>query len=142
MPDIQGMSPEVAWTTLYGIIAIGLIFIVFYNVYNAIHTIVERHRMRKEAQQPDLAEKISAKVIQKLEPRFKEIESKLDNDKNRLDRHDNLIQQIQNGQKDTREGLVAICKTLVVMTNYGDLGNSKEVREASAELNNYLAGRL
>lgn len=142
MPDIQGMSPEVAWTTLYGIIAIGLIFIVFYNVYNAIHTIVERHRLRKEAQQPDLAEKISAKVIQKLEPRFKEIESKLDNDKNRLDRHDNLIQQIQNGQKDTRDGLVAICKTLVVMTNYGDLGNSKEVREASAELNNYLAGRL
>lgn len=142
MPDIQGMSPEVAWTTLYGIIAIGLIFIVFYNVYNAIHTIVERHRMRKEAQQPDLAEKISAKVIQKLEPRFKEIESKLDTDKDRLDRHDNLIQQIQNGQKDTRDGLVAICKTLVVMTNYGDLGNSKEVREASAELNNYLAGRL
>lgn len=142
MLDIQGMSPEVAWTTLYGIIAIGLIFIVFYNVYNAIHTIVERHRMRKEAQQPDLAEKISAKVIQKLEPRFKEIESKLDNDKNRLDRHDNLIQQIQSGQKDTRDGLVAICKTLVVMTNYGDLGNSKEVREASAELNNYLAGRL
>ncbi len=142
MPDIQGMSPEVAWTTLYGIIAIGLIFIVFYNVYNAIHTIVERHRMRKEAQQPDLAEKISAKVIQKLEPRFKDIESKLDNDKNRLDQHDNVIQQIQKGQKDTREGLVAICKTLVVMTNYGDLGNSKEVREASAELNNYLAGRL
>lgn len=142
MPDIQGMSPEVAWTTLYGIIAIGLIFIVFYNVYNAIHTIVERHRMHKEAQQPDLAEKISAKVIQKLEPRFKDIESKLDVDKNRLDRHDNVIEQIQNGQKDTREGLVAICKTLVVMTNYGDLGNSKEVREASAELNNYLAGRL
>ncbi len=142
MPDIQGMSPEAAWTTLYGIIAMGLIFIVFYNVYNAIHTIVERRRLRKEAEKPDLADKISVKVIEKLEPRFKEIESKLDNDKNRLDKHDLMIQQIQQGQRDTREGLVAICKTLVVMANYGDLGNSNEVREASAELNKYLAGRL
>ena len=142
MPDIQGMSPEVAWTTLYGIIALGLLFIVFYNVYNAIHTILERHRVKKEAEEPDLADKISVKVIEKLEPRFKDIESKLDNDKIRLDRHDLLIQQIQQGQRDTRDGLVAICKTLVVMTNYGDLGNSNEVREASAELNKYLAGRV
>lgn len=142
MPDIQGMSPEVAWTTLYGIIALGLLFIVFYNVYNAIHTILERHRLKKEAEEPDLADKISVKVIEKLEPRFKDIESKLDNDKIRLDRHDLLIQQIQQGQRDTRDGLVAICKTLVVMTNYGDLGNSNEVREASAELNKYLAGRV
>ena len=142
MPDIQGMSPEVAWTTLYGIIALGLLFIVFYNVYNAIHTILERRRLKKEAEEPDLADKISVKVIEKLEPRFKDIESKLDNDKIRLDRHDLLIQQIQQGQRDTRDGLVAICKTLVVMTNYGDLGNSSEVREASAELNKYLAGRV
>lgn len=142
MPPIQGLSPEVAWMTLYGVVTLGLIFIVFYNVYNAIHTIIERHRMRKEAEQPDLADKISVKVIEKLEPRFREIESKLDKDKDRLDSHDLVIRQIQVGQKDTREGLVAICKTLVVMTNYGDLGNSKEVRDASAELTRYLAERV
>jgi len=142
MPEIQGVSPNVLWTTIYGLVGLGLIFMVGYNVYNAIHTIIERKRLKQQEREPDLADKISAKVMEKITPKLKEIEDKLDKDKNRLDNHERLISDVQTSQNDIKSGMVAICKTLVVIMNYGNFGDTKEVKEANSELQRYLAGKI
>ena len=98
MPTVEGFTPDVLWTTIYGVVAIGLLFLIGYKVYDAIHTIIQRRRDRNEAQKPDFAEQVSQKVIEKLEPRFKEIEKNLGRDKQRLDNHERLISDAAKGQ--------------------------------------------
>lgn len=142
MPNVEGFTPQVAWTTIYGIISICLLFMIVYKVYDAIRNEVERRRRQKEIHEPDLADKISKKVIEKLEPRFQEIEQKLSKDKDRLNSHEQLISKIEQSQSDTKDGLVAICKTLLVIMNYGSFGDSNKVKEASEDLTKYLAERL
>ena len=143
MPTAEGLTPSVLWTTMYGVIALCLLFMIVYKVYDAIHTIMERKKNAKEAEKPDFAEKISQKVIEKLEPRFNEIEKNLSTDKSRLDAHEAIIATIRNSQNDTREGLVAICKYLMAMTQYGNVGgNSKEMQDATVEMTKYLATKI
>lgn len=142
MQPIEGLTPGTLWTTIYGLIAICLIFMIVYNVYDAIYKINVRRKERKEAHAPDLADKVSKKILETLEPRFQEIERKLDMDKNRLDNHEGMISSMQETHRDTKEGLSAICKALLVITTYGNIGNNEKVKEASTELANYLADRL
>lgn len=143
MPTVEGFTPTVFWTTIYGIIALCILFMIVYKVYDAVVTIMDRRRKKKEAERPDFAEAVSQKVIDKLEPRFKEIERNLAKDKSRLDNHDIIVSSLQESQKETREGLVAICKYLMAMTQYGSVGNnSKEMKDATAEMTQYLATKI
>lgn len=143
MPTVEGFTPAVLWTTIYGLLALCLLFMIVYKVYDAIRTIMERRKQKREAQQPDFAEAVSQKVIEKLEPRFNEIEKNLAKDKSRLDNHEAVISGLQQAQKETRDGLVAICKYLVAMTQYGPTTNeSKEMKDATAEMMRYLATKI
>lgn len=143
MPTVEGFTPAVLWTTIYGLLALCLLFMIVYKVYDAIRTIMERHKQKREAQKPDFAEAVSQKVIEKLEPRFNEIEKNLAKDKSRLDNHEAVISGLQQAQKETRDGLVAICKYLVAMTQYGPTTNeSKEMKDATAEMMRYLATKI
>lgn len=143
MPTVEGFTPSVLWTTLYGLIALCLLFMIVYKVYDAIRTIAERRRQKKEAEKPDFAEAVSQKVIAKLEPRLKMIEKNLDNDKSRLDNHELSIASIQKMQDDTKEGLVAICKYLMAIAQYGVTnGNSPEMTAATAAMTQYLATKI
>lgn len=142
MPTVEGFTPDVAWTTLYGIIALGLLFLIGYRVYDAIHTILERKRERKQSEKPDFAEEVSRKVIEKLEPRFAKIEENLDKDKSRLDNHESVLSGIKNGQQEVRDGLTAICKFMLIIGTYGDFGDNEKVKDANADLQKFLAERL
>ena len=143
MPTVEGLTPTLLWTTLYGIIALCVLFMVVYKVYEAIRSIIERRREQREAEKPDFAEAVSQKVIDKLEPRFEEIEHNLAQDKSRLDNHELLISGIQDSQKETHDGLVAICKYLMAMAQYGNVGgNSNEMKKATAEMTQYLATKI
>lgn len=142
MPTVEGLTPGIIWTTLYGLIASGLLFLIGYRVYDALHTISERRRQRNEAQKPNFAEQVSQKVIDKLEPRFSEIEKNLDRDKKRLENHELLLNSMKEGQKDVHDGLTAICKFMLVISTYGDIGNNDKVKEANADLQKYLAEKL
>lgn len=142
MPTVEGFTPGVAWTTLYGIVAMGLLFLIGYRVYDAIHTILSRRKQQRQAAQPDFAEEVSRKVIEKLEPRFAKIEENLDKDKNRLDTHENVLSGMRDGQKEIREGLSAICKFMLVIGTYGDFQDNEKVRDANADLQKYLAEKL
>lgn len=142
MPTVEGLTPSIIWTTLYGLIAFGLLFLIGYRVYDALHTIKERQKQRMEAEKPDFAEQVSQKVIDKLEPRFAEIEKNLDKDKHRLESHESLLTDMKNGQKEVHDGLTAICKFMLVISTFGNIGSNEKVKEASAELQNYLAEKL
>jgi len=142
MPTVDGFTPDVAWTTLYGIIALGLLFLIGYRVYDAVHTILERKREREQAERPDFAEEVSRKVIEKLEPRFAKIEENLDKDKSRLDNHESVLSGIKSGQQEVRDGLTAICKFMLIIGTYGDFGDNEKVKDANADLQRYLAERL
>ena len=142
MPTVEGFTPDVAWTTLYGIIALGLLFLIGYRVYDAIHTILERKRERKQSEKPDFAEEVSRKVIEKLEPRFAKIEENLDKDKSRLDNHESVLSGIKSGQQEVRDGLAAICKFMLIIGTYGDFGDNEKVKDANADLQKFLAERL
>lgn len=139
MPTVEGLTPNVLWTTIYGILALCLLFMIVYKVYDAIHTIMERRRHRAAAAKPDFAEEVSQKVIEKLEPRFKRIEENLGKDKSRLDNHETALSGIQDGQKQVRDGLTAICKFMLMISTYGNLGENDKIKDASLELQNFLA---
>lgn len=142
MPTVEGFTPQIAWYTLYGLFAIALLFLIGFRVYDAIHTMAERRRQRKESEKPDFAEQVSKKVVKELEPRLKEIESNLAKDKKRLETHEQLITGMQSGNKEIHDGLSAIAKFMLVISNYGNLGESAQVKEASVELQKFLAEKL
>lgn len=142
MPTVEGLTPTVLWTTIYGLMALCLLFMIVYKVYDAIQTIVERRKRKRESEKPDFAEEVSRRVIEKLEPRFAKIEENLDKDKSRLDTHDTVLSSMTAGQKEVHDGLTAICKFMLVISTYGNIGNNDKVKDANAELQKYLAERL
>ena len=142
MPTVEGFTPQIAWYTLYGFFALALLFLIGFRVYDAIHTLVERRRQKKESQEPDFADKVSKKVIKELGPRLEQIESDLASDRKRLETHDTLIANMQSGHKEIHDGLAAIAKFMLVISTYGNIGNNEKVMEASAELQKFLAEKL
>lgn len=142
MPTVEGLTPAILWYMVYGLLACGLIFLIGFRVYDAIHTVAERRRQKREAEKPDFADKVSKKVIKELGPRLEEIESNLAKDKKRLETHEQLITGMQTGQKEIHDGLSAIAKFMLVIVNYGDLGNNDQIKEASLELQKFLAEKL
>jgi hypothetical protein len=142
MPTVEGFTPEIAWTTLYGFFALCLLFLIGFRVYDAFHTIIERRRQRKESEKPDFAKKVSKQVITEIGPRLDDIEENLRKDKARLEAHERLIENIERGQSDVHDGLTAIAKFMLVISTYGNIGNNEKVKEASADLQKFLAERL
>ncbi len=142
MPTVEGFTPQIAWYTLYGLFALALLFLIGFRVYDAIHTMAERRRQKRESEKPDFADKVSQKVVKELEPRLKEIEANLAKDKKRLETHEQLIMDMQSRQIEIHDGLSAICKFMLVISTYGNIGENEKVKEASAELQKFLAEKL
>lgn len=142
MPTVESLTPSMLWTTFYGVIALCLLFLIGYRVYDAISKIVDRKKSKKEREEPDFAEKVSQKVIEKLEPRFAEIERNLEKDKRRLEMHETAIDGIIQSQKGLHDGVVVMCKFMLVLSSYGNLGSNEKVKEATADLTKYLAEQM
>lgn len=142
MPTVEGLTPEMIWTFMYVLIGFGLLFLIGFRVYDAIHVINERKRHKDESEKPDFAEKVSKKVIAELGPRLENIEDDLAKDKKRLELHELAISNMQTGQKDIREGLTAIAKFLLVINTYSDISQNDNVKKAASDLNDFLAEKL
>lgn len=143
MPTVEGFTPNVFWTTIYGMLCLCILFMIVYKVYEAICTILERKRHKKELEKPDFAEEVSQKVIEKLEPRFKKIEANLATDKSRLDGHSLLISEMQESQQNTKNGLVAICNYLMAIVQFGNISSDNdEMKKATSEMNKFLASMI
>lgn len=147
MPEMKGLTLDGVWQFLcYGV----TIFVIFLGIYKGVCFIIDRRRdrIRKrqeelEAQQPDLADKVSKKVLASLEPRLKAIEQDLKKDKSRLDNHELILSGMQEQQKDVRKGFSALFNVLVVASRTGSFDSSDpEMKAAIGKMNDYLLGRL
>ena len=142
MPTVEGFTPQIAWTTLYGVIAVCLLFLILYKVYDAIHVIRERKRAKDEASKPDFAKKVGKEVLSELNPRLDKFEERLDSYEKRLSACERDIRDTKDGHREIHDGLSAIAKFMLVISNYGNFGDNDKIKEASTELQKFLAERL
>ena len=132
---IEGITPGALWTTLYVLLALCLIVITVYKVVE----IIRKERERKQARRPELADEISRKVLEKLEPRLAEIDRKLANDKALIDNHTRQIAAVEARQDAMERGQKAQCRGVLALLNHElHNGNSDEMERAQAGMNDYL----
>lgn len=102
------------------------VFMVMVGAYNAIMTAREKHHARKKEQEAPNARQDEQIVA---------INSKLDNDNRRLNRHDNELEDLQTGMRVLLRSNMAINSHLLN-------SNSKDKLIASnTEIQNYLVDR-
>lgn len=147
MPEMKGLTLDGVWQFLcYGV----TIFVIFLGIYKGICFIIDRRRDRKqkrreelEASQPDLADKVSKKVLSSLEPRLAAIEKDLKKDKSRLDNHELILGGMQESQKTVKKGFSALFNVLIVASKIGSFNPSDpEMKAAISKMNDYLIDRL
>lgn len=147
MPEMKGMTLDGVWQFLcYGV----TIFVIFLGIYKGVCFILDRRRDRKkkrqeelEAQQPDLADKVSKKVLASLEPRLVSIERDLKKDKNRLDNHELLLTGVQESQRTVKKGFAALFNVFIAASKIGSFDpKNPEMEAAISKMNAYLIDRL
>ncbi len=135
MEPIEGITPQALWTALYVLVAVcGLIVL-----WDKVRAVFAGVRERKQAKRPELADEISAKVLEKLEPRFAEIDRKLANDKARIDDHTRAIDALSRRTDGLETGQRALCRGVMALLNFNlHNGNTDEMEKANNGINDYL----
>jgi len=147
LPEIGGLTPAILWYTVFGIIALGGLYIEF-DKLRQIKRRRAKEKKEDEATHDDsfreqLTNDIADKVLEKLEPRFQEIDKKLDKDKERLEMHESSINNINAALGVIKEGVEVTCNALAEVLDH-ELHNGNEVpmERASAELRKYTTSLI
>lgn len=147
LPEIGGMTPTILWYTVFGIIALGALYIEF-DKLRQIKRRRAKEKQEDEATHDDsfreqLTNDIANKVLEKLEPRFSEIDKKLDKDKERLEVHESSINGINQALGVIKEGVEVSCNALAeVLDHELHNGNGTQMEQASAELRKYTTSLI
>lgn len=147
MPNIQGFDPAMLWTAAIVFIGLGALFIEYDKIRQIFRN---RKKERQEEEQThdngfrqQLTEDIATKVMEKLEPRLSGIESKLENDKNRLDNHEDTISTIKKSNKLITDGLEVTCNALMAVLDHElHNGNADQMQKARDDLQHYTNGLI
>ena len=138
MQPIEGITPEMLWTFLVVLAGLGALIVLGDKVMD----VWRKHKARKEIQEgPEgkLADEISKKVMEKLEPRFAEIDRKLANDKALLDAHTRELADYDKRFSRQEEGLRTICRSDLALLAHEINGNSVDkLKEALEGIKTYL----
>lgn len=139
MPAIEGFTPDMLWTAMK--VVVGLCALVV--LWDKVRDVFASAKKRKDAKRPELADEISEKVLEKLEPRFAEIDRKLANDKATIDGHTRQIEALNMRTDNQDTGLRALCHgMLALLDNAEKCGNgSQEITDAKKSFTNYLADK-
>lgn len=134
LPPIEGVTPGMLWTALIVLItAAGL-----YVLYGKVRETYQRNKKLKDAE-GKLADEISAKVLENLEPRFAEIERKLSSDKTRIDETTRELTEHRTRMDSMETGQRAICRGVLALLSHEINGNSTDkLKEAQTGISNYL----
>ena len=135
MPPIEGLTPEILWYTLIGLVGIGTLIILGDKVLD-----VFRKKKERENRPDDiLADVISRKVLEKLEPRFQEIDRKLANDKLQIEDHTAKLSVQKRQIDEIEEGQRVMCRGVLAMLSHMINGDSSEaLKESQKEITDYL----
>lgn len=134
LPPIEGVTPGMLWTALIVLIAGAGLYVLYGKVR-------ETYAKNKKLKDPEgkLADEISAKVLENLEPRFAEIEKKLSNDNTRIDDNTRELNEHRKRMDGLESGQRAICRGVLALLSHEINGNSVDkLKEAQAGISNYL----
>lgn len=138
MQPVEGMTPEILWYTLIGLVGIGTLIVLVDKVMEVFRKKHERDELKKQPEDK-LAETISEKVLKKLEPRFEEIDRKLANDNALIKSHTRVLEEHHDQIKAIQAGNKVLCRGVLAMLSHEINGNSKDKLEASRqEITDYL----
>lgn len=135
LQPIEGITPGMLWTALYVVVGLCALIVLADKVRGVFASAKER----KQSKKPELAEEISEKVLEKLEPRFAEIDRKLSNDKALLDAHTRQIVAIEKRQDGFENGQKAANRGILALLNHElHNGNNEEMEHAKQVMDDYL----
>ncbi len=137
MQPIEGITPGMLWTALIVLVAGATLYVLWGKVRDTYRKQAEYKRLKNEPGER-LANEISEKVLAKLEPRFVEIDRKLNNDKALLDEHTRQIETLEN----RTDGLKPLARGVLALLNHSlHNGNTDEMEEALRGINDYLINK-
>ena len=134
MQPIEGVTPGMLWIALIVLIAGASLYVLYGKVR-------ETRSKLKKMNDPEgkLADEISTKVLESLEPRFAEIDRKLSNDKAIIDSHTQQIDALSSRTDGSEDGIKALSRGVLALLNHAlHNGNSEELEHAQQTLNDYL----
>jgi uncharacterized protein (UPF0210 family) len=138
LQPIEGITPGTLWTFLTVLVGICALIVLGDKVL----TVFRNAQRRKKEPEDKLAEEISAKVLEKLEPRFQAIDQKLSNDKAAIDSHTRQIESLAKRADGTDTGIKAINRGVLALLNHAlHNGNTDELENAQKGINDYLIDR-
>lgn len=139
---IEGVTPAMLWDFGYTMLGIIAILVLIEKIPDLIWKWRDRKKKAAEGPKADFADDISEKIINKLEPRFVEINEKLRADKARLDSHEYALSGMHKAQVDISEGFSVLCYAMIAVLNHGiHNGNKDEMENALGKLHEYLSRR-
>ena len=140
---IEGITPDMLWNFILVALALCAVAVLVYKVVEIVRK--ERERKAQQALRGDasLTDEIAEKVLEKLEPRFEEIDRKLDRDKERLEMHEININGINSTLGVIKEGMEVTVNALAeVVDNALHNGNTAQMEKASNELRRYSSSLI
>lgn len=142
MQPIEGITPEMLWTFLTVLAGLAALMVLGYKVVEIVRKEQEYKKKKREQPENRLAEDISSKILEKIEPRFNAIDRKLANDKAQIEAHTREISELRMRAEGTEKGMRAVCKgMLVLMNNAKGNATDQEIDDAAREFTNYLADK-
>ena len=138
MQPIEGVTPGMLWTALIVLVAGATLYVLYGKVRDTYRKQQEYKKMQNDPGNK-LADEISAKVLEKLEPRFAEIDNKLSNDKARIDEHTRQLNDLTSRTDGLENGQKVLCRGVLALLNHElHNGNNDEMEKAQAGMNEYL----
>ena len=140
---IEGITPTLLWNFVVVLLGLCAVVILVYKVTESMRKEHERKEKREKLNGKDLTDEIADKVLEKLEPRFAEIDKKLSSDKDRLDNHEAALSEIGKSHKLLRSGMKVTCDSLAAILDHElHNGNSEQMQKARDELQSYTNGLI
>ncbi len=140
---IEGITPEMLWNTILVLLGICAIVILVYKVIEIARKEHERKELRHTQSGKDLTDVIADKVLEKLAPKFEEIDKKLSADKDRLDNHEASLREIRGSNEIIRDGLKVSCEALTAVLDHElSDGNTEQMEKARNDLREYTNGLI
>ena len=142
MQPIEGITPQALWTFLVVLVGLGTLVVLADKVMD----VWRKHKARQKIEtgpESELAEEISKKVLEKLEPRFQEIDRKLANDKALLENHTRQIEAINRRTDSQDAGIRALCHGMAALLDNADKCGSagEEIKAAKKMFTDYLTDK-
>lgn len=138
LPSVEGITPDILWYTIIGLVGIGALIVLVDKVAEVFRKRKQRRELETQPSE-ELADKVAQTVIERLEPRFADIERKLASDKEQLDSHTLALSNHQEQIDAISDGHRVLCRGILALLSHEINGNSDDkLRASQQEITNYL----